>query len=103
MQENVKIGTYKVSEKMFNKIKSEIEQYQSFAAICKKVRCIETGVIFKNAEEAARWVAIIKKRNYCHLDLIKQCCRGKQKTSYGYHWEFVNEEIEKVKAQLNKK
>lgn len=102
-QENVKMGTYKVSEKMFNKIKSEIEQYQSFGAICKKVRCIETGVIFKNASEAARWVAYARERNYCSLDLIKQCCRGKQKTSYGYHWEFVNEEIDRVKALLNKK
>ena len=38
-----------------------------------------------------------------NFQVIKQCCRGKQKTSYGYHWEWVNEEIEKVKERLNKR
>lgn len=103
MQEEVKMGTYKVPEKMFEKIKSEIEQYQSFGAISKKIRCIETGKVFKNAREAAHWAAFVRERNICSMDLIKQCCRGKQKTSYGYHWEWVNEELDKVKAELNKK
>ncbi|MGN0004531.1 MAG: hypothetical protein ACI37Z_00930 [Candidatus Gastranaerophilaceae bacterium] len=102
MQEEIKMGTYKVPKKMFDKIKSEIEQYQSFGAISKKIRCIETDKVFKNAREAAHWVAFVKERNICSMDLIKQCCRAKQKTSYGYHWEWVNEELDRVKAELDK-
>lgn len=101
-QENIKMGTYKVPKEMFEKIKSEIKQYQSIGVPSKKVRCIETGKIFKNAGEAAKWAAFARERNYCDQDLIKQCCRGKQKTSYGYHWEFVNEELDKVKSKINK-
>lgn len=103
MQEKIKMGTYKIPEKMYEKIKSEIEQYHSLGYPSKKVRCIETGQIFENAGIAAKWVAFAREESYCNLDLIKQCCRGKQKTSYGYHWEWVNEEIEKVKERLNKR
>lgn len=103
MQEDIKMGTYKVPEKIYEKIKSEIEQYRSIGFPRKKVRCIETGQIFETAKEAARWAAFARERSYCHWDLIKQCCRGKQKTAYGYHWEWVNEEIDKVKENLNKK
>lgn len=103
MQEDIKMGTYKVQKEIFESLKSEIEQYRSFGYPCKKVRCIETGQVFENAGVAAKWAAFATERNYCNLDLIKQCCRGKQKTSYGYHWEWVNEEIEKVKEKLNKK
>lgn len=102
-QEEIKMGTYKVPEKMFNNLRFDIEQYRSFGYPSKKVRCIETGKVFESAREAARWAAFVRERNYCEMDLIKQCCRGKQKTSYGYHWEFVNEELDKIKAQLNKK
>lgn len=99
----IKMGTYKIPEKMYEKIKYEIEQYHSLGYPSKKVRCIETGQIFENAGIAAKWVAFAREESYCNLDLIKQCCRGKQKTSYGYHWEWVNEEIEKVKERLNKR
>lgn len=100
MQEDIKMGTYKVPEKIYIKLKSEIEQYRSFGYPSKKVRCIETGVVFENAVQAAHWTKFATERDYCDFDLIKQCCRGKQKTSYGYHWEWVNEELDKVKEQL---
>ena len=100
MQEDIKMGTYKVPEKMYEKLKSEIEQYRSLGYHLKKVRCVETGQIFESAREAARWVRFATERDYCDFDVIKQCCRGKQKTSYGYHWEWVNEELDKVKKQL---
>ena len=85
------MGNYKVEEKQFNKIKDRIEKYKSIGHICKNVRCIETGQIFENARKASEWVSFIKEYGYnkCDSDKIKQCCRGKQKTSYGYHWEFV--------------
>ena len=90
-QEDVLMGNYKVSEEHFNKIKEKIEEYRSIGHICKKIRCIETGQVFENARKASRWVSYVKENLYnsCNSDLIKQCCRGKQKTSYGYHWEFV--------------
>ena len=104
-QEKIKIGTYKIPKEMFDIIKSDIQKYKSLGIPCKKVRCIETGDIFKNAREASRWLTNIKEQFYnkYNPDHIKQCCRGKQKTSYGYHWEFINEEIERVKERLNKK
>lgn len=102
-QEDVLMGNYRVDIKRFNKIKESVEKYRSIGHICKKVRCIETGAVFENAREAARWVEFVREMRYCHCDLIKQCCRGKQKTSYGYHWEFVNEDLDKVKEQLNER
>jgi len=35
----------------------------------------------------------VLETDYCDMNLIKQACKGKQKTSYGYHWEFVEDEI----------
>lgn len=88
-QENILMGNYKVSEKQFNKVIERVEPYRSVGYICKKVKCIETGQVFENARKAAEWTSFVKENFYCDSDLIKQCCRGKQKTSYGYHWEFV--------------
>jgi len=90
-QENVLMGNYKVEEKQFNKIKEKIEKYRSIGRIYKNVKCIETGQIFEHAGKAAEWISYIREYGYnkANSDLIKQCCRGKQKTSYGYHWEFV--------------
>lgn len=41
------------------------------------------------------WVEYVHETDYCDMNLIKQACKGKQKTSYGYHWEFVEDEINK--------
>ena len=90
-QDNILMGKYKVDIKKFNKIKEKIEEYKSVGYPSKKVKCIETGQIFKNASEACRWVEFVREGGFCNKDLIKQCCRGKQKTSYGYHWEFVKD------------
>lgn len=90
-QEDIKMGTYKVSAQRFNKLKEKLQPYRSLPAQSKKVRCVETGQIFENAKAASKWAAFVRENFYCNFDLIKQCCRGKQKTSYGYHWEFVME------------
>lgn len=97
------MGKYRVDEKRFNKVKESVEKYRSIGRICKKVRCIETGQLFENAGVAAKWAAFAKERSYCQQDLIKQCCRGKYKTAYGYHWEWVNEELDRVKEELNER
>jgi hypothetical protein len=87
------MGKYKVDLKQFNKVREKIEKYKSIGHICKNVRCIETGQIFETAKAASRWLSYVKENYYNKFnpDLIKQCCRGKQKTSYGYHWEFVKD------------
>lgn len=50
-----------------------------------KIRNIDTTQIFENSKEAAKW---------CNGDnrKINECCNGKHKTAYGYHWEYVTDE-----------
>lgn len=50
----------------------------------KKVRCVETGEVFKSAVVAG-------KATGANSGHIIQCCRHKPhyKTSGGYHWEYV--------------
>lgn len=48
----------------------------------KRIRCIETGQIFKSQSEAA------KAMGCCHQN-ISNCLRGKAKTACGYHWEVL--------------
>lgn len=50
----------------------------------RKVICIETNIIYKSIVNASINTGI-------HKDGIIQCCKGKQKTSGGYHWEYYNE------------
>ena len=48
----------------------------------KKVRCIETGVVFDSVTRAAMDTGT-------DVSSISACCRGKLKTTHGLHWEFV--------------
>ena len=54
------------------------------------------GTVFKNARAASKWIAFVRETDYCDMDLIRLRCCGKQKTSYGYHWEFVENTIEVI-------
>lgn len=49
-----------------------------------RIRCVETGKIYKNCADAARDVGV-------HRYAINSCVNGKSKTSAGYHWERVKE------------
>ena len=51
----------------------------------KKVRCIETNVVYESASEAARQVENTSQSKICMV------CRGQRKTCGGLHWEYVNE------------
>lgn len=46
-----------------------------------KVLCVETGKIFDTVQDACEW---------CGRKCVSQCCRGKQKTAGGYHWQYVD-------------
>ena len=48
----------------------------------KKVRCIETGVVFDSVTRA-------EMDTGTDVSSISACCRGKLKTTHGLHWEFV--------------
>lgn len=51
----------------------------------KKVRCIETNMIFATAAEAGRYYDI----SPCN---ILRVCHNKRKTAGNKHWEFINDE-----------
>lgn len=55
-------GTYRVSKDLFITIKNLIKPYQSFKNKPKKVKCVETGEIFKNAKAANDM--LIKKKGF---------------------------------------
>lgn len=57
---------------------------RSATARCKKVRCIETKVVYNSIKEASIQTEI-------GYSGISACCRGIRKTAGGYHWEFVCE------------
>ena len=50
----------------------------------KIVKCIETNIIYESLADAERKTGILS-------ETISRCCRGKQKTASGFHWEFVQE------------
>lgn len=49
----------------------------------KAVRCIETGIIYESATEAARQVEKTTQSKICMV------CRGQRNTCGGFHWEYV--------------
>ena len=59
-------------------------QKRRVLAQCKPVLCIETGEIYMTAVEAGKQINI----NYKH---ICDCCRGRRKTTGGYHWKYVEQ------------
>lgn len=48
----------------------------------KKVLCVETNIIYPSAMEAERQTRVYQTS-------IVQCCKGKYKTSGGFHWQYV--------------
>lgn len=50
----------------------------------KIVKCIETNITYESLADAERKTGILR-------ETISRCCRGKQKTASGFHWEFVQE------------
>lgn len=49
-----------------------------------KVRCIETGKVFKTLVDAGNYYHVCSKH-------IGKCCKGERKTAGGYHWEKYKE------------
>lgn len=49
------------------------------------VKCIELDMVFDSAGDAADWLNEINGRSN-----ITACCKGKQKSAYGYTWKYVD-------------
>jgi group I intron endonuclease len=49
----------------------------------RKVRCIETNVVFDTIRDAGKWLDMKGSSN------ISSVCAGRLKTYGGYHWEYV--------------
>ena len=50
----------------------------------KPVRCIETGKVYPSTREAGRSLGIPNNN-------ISYCCRGKQHTAGGFHFEYIDQ------------
>lgn len=84
----------KISENMRNKIiesnhnriisdETRVKMSNSHKGkTAKKVRCVELNLEFDMVQDAAKFV---NKDG----SAISACCRGKQKTCGGYHWEYI--------------
>ena len=51
------------------------------------VVCIETGTIFTYINEAIDWLVSLGKTKATHSPITK-CCKGTQKSAYGYTWKY---------------
>lgn len=49
-----------------------------------KVKCIETEIVYPS-------IRIASEKTNTRADGIVKCCKGKIKTTGGYHWEYVEE------------
>lgn len=52
-------------------------------AHCRKIRCIENGMVFESLTDAAKTLNVAKTA-------ISNCLNGRSKISCGYTWEYVN-------------
>lgn len=52
-------------------------------SITKKVKCIETQIVYDTINSASRQMNI-------NATCIINVCKGKQLTAGGYHWQYVN-------------
>lgn len=59
-------------------------KYNANYSHCKRVQCVETGVIYNSIKEAA-------EKNNLFDTSISAVCKGKQKTCGGYHWRYYEE------------
>ena len=62
---------------------------RSFFDAAKRVRCIETGEIFKNQTEARNTLVRRDHVNMAGADQVGQVCLGQRKSAAGYTWELV--------------
>lgn len=76
----------KKSDKPKNDISVSDDTYPFTCNKRKKIiLCVETGERFMSLKEASKSKGVLNSA-------ISNCCRGKSKTSGGYHWRYATEE-----------
>lgn len=82
--------SYRVSESFFTTMRDILAPYRSNNAPSKAIKCIETGMIFKNANHVKQWLFQKNLTNSHTADAtIKSVCKGQRPCAYEYHWKFV--------------
>lgn len=83
--ENLEWCTYQYNNTYGTVIEKQIKSHLNHKDLSKPVLCIELNKIFPSIHEAGRWLG-----DY-HLQAhICECCNGKRKTCYNYHWKYVD-------------
>lgn len=72
---------YKLMRERGVEIKMNINKMHNM----KRVRCIETGIIYMSGAECARAMGLDPSH-------VSKCCRGLAKSHKGYHFEFLTDE-----------
>lgn len=72
---------YAMGLKSKNNIKKAITAMN--AANSRRIRCVETGRVFKSVMEAAKFL------NKKDGSALSACCRGKRHTAYGFTWAYA--------------
>lgn len=62
---------------------------------CKKVYCVELGKVFESAKLAAMQLGLSDSN-------IAKCCKGKYKTTGGFHWKYAVDNLLKEKVGADK-
>jgi len=57
----------------------------------KKVKCIETGVVYTTIREAVKWLKLLGYTKAC-TTAISGNAEGKRKSAYKHHWSYVDVE-----------
>lgn len=73
----------KMREARLGKKLSEVTKQKISEANYRKVRCIETGVIYDSVKQAA-------SETGCYSTNISATCHGRQNTTAGYHWTYID-------------
>ena len=90
--EKGKSFNFRIPEDLFLKFQRELAPYRSESAKPKPVRCIETGKVFECARLAHKWLYDKGvSTSYSADSVIKTACKDKNRTAYGFHWEFVED------------
>ena len=86
MQHKYKSLGYKISRENVEKLK---------LSRCRGIVCVERNKTFQAISDAILWLKNDTKLVQNNFTGIYQCCKGYQKTAYGYHWRYINEGGEK--------
>lgn len=84
-KEKIKKSVIRHYDLVGRKTKKEKDEFIRNEKRKKKIICVENGMVFYGAEQAAKWVNI-KNKQLIYRVLNKY---GYNKTAGGYHWEYV--------------